>query len=100
MKSNQENYNEQITNIIANFDWGKVRKTMVHLNCKWAYTVSEDRIPTIGDLVLQGTRLLTDLANSKESNLIATGGLEARKSNDTLSLSFVVTDWEATNGCN
>jgi hypothetical protein len=76
---------EQLDLVLNNFDFGRVRKTMVALDWRWA----KKGIPTIGDLYNEAERLL--IKAQEEKCTIATGGLVAMGTKSgVLSLSFVV----------
>ena len=71
--------------VLNNFDFSRVRKTMVALDWRWA----NKGIPTIGDLYNEAERLLTKA--QEDGTTVATGGLVAMSTcTGVLSLSFVV----------
>lgn len=99
---NMINRQNAIDEIIENFDWGKVHKTMEFLDWKWATTDNE--VPTIGQLVNSSHRLLLEAyegaLREKMDFSIATGGFRAKalvneeKEIFELQLAFELTSWE------
>jgi hypothetical protein len=89
---------ELIDEVMDNFDFGKVAKTMKALDWVWATT--EFYIPEESDIRKHARGLLNkayDGAISKEDNYtVATGGFEAAYEIDykVLSLRFIVSSWE------
>lgn len=82
--------NSQITEIIANFDWAKVHKTMTVLNWEWDNGRVQG-VPSIGDLVNAATDLLDSVANSDgKYHSSSSGGFVASIEDGCLDLSFVV----------
>ena len=81
---------EQIEEIMDNFDFAKVRIVMNAIN--WTY-ISEDEAPDVERLMKTARRLLTDVV-TRESRAIETGGFRAEKINgeecEYLKLSFIV----------
>lgn len=93
-----------IDNIIENFNWEKVHKTMVALN--WTWWDSENETPTIGALFKCATGLLHDAYDGAErfkaDYSAGTGGFYARAIIDDktkeiyeLRLTFEVASWES-----
>ena len=93
-----------INNIIENFNWEKVHKTMVALN--WTWWDSENEVPTIGALFKCATELLHGAYNGAEKEkstyINATGGFRATAIVDEetkeiieLRLAFEVCSWES-----
>ena len=81
---------EQIQEIIANFDWEKVHKVMVALDWQWAKTLEhEEGIPKIGDLVNTATALLTDVYKQNAQS-VSCGGFSAVQEDGLLGLEFRV----------
>lgn len=107
-KTQMDQTNELIDNIIENFDWTKTHRTMTLLNWEWAII---NRVPTIEDLKKSASKLLMDAANlalkqdgvSHEiASMTGSGGLEAtayannrRTKIIQLELRFVLAWWEA-----
>ena len=97
--------NNKIREIVENFDWNKVNIVMKHLNWQWVFSKMEDKIPSIGELVLQGIRLLEEVEHStlmdKSNHYRGTGGFEAKgiylnESDEViLELSFTIESWES-----
>ena len=97
--------NNKIREIVENFDWEKVNKVMKCLNWRWAFSKTENQIPSIGELVLQGIRLLEEVNHStlmdKSNHYRGTGGFEAKgiylnESDEViLELSFTIESWES-----
>jgi len=84
---------EQIKEIIANFDWVKVHKVFVTLKWEYAKTsMHEEGIPTIGTLINTAADCLQAVANG-EGTGCGTGGFRATIDNCSLGLEFVVEDY-------
>ena len=92
-----------IENIIENFNWEKVHKTMVALD--WTWHDSEGEAPTIGALFNCAIKLLHEAYDGAErfkaNYRTGTGGFYARatvdeetKEIDELKLTFEVANWE------
>ena len=81
--------------IFSTFDFEKVRKVMIALKWKWAFSITEDQIPTIGEIVIRAENLLIDAYERKER--VASGGLIAdyEADFDHLTLMFVVEEAES-----
>jgi hypothetical protein len=95
---------EQINEIIKNFDWDRTRKAMEALNWTWAFS---DGAPTTGELVVEATRQLSRAWDERHNRglpsfRIASGGFEAICSicddEACLELKFVLTEWDTYNG--
>jgi hypothetical protein len=97
------NKQKAIDDIIKNFNWEKVQKTMYAL--KWTWYDSEDETPTLGALFRCALKLLHDtydMAEKMKANCsTATGGFYARAFVDEqtkeiyeLRLSFEICNWE------
>lgn len=95
---------DDIQEILSEFDWIKVHETMRALWWYWAFTAKE--IPQIVDLQLKARSLLNESVEAvlrspkkKYTAITSTGGFEAKaqKFKDTdkiyLELKFVVTTW-------
>jgi hypothetical protein len=98
MKKSRE---QLIDEIVENFNWDKVYKTMEALSWKWVD--SEGETPSIGRLITTATRLLRDAYDGaekeQETYLSGTGGFEAVCYMDgddmyRLELRFVVASWD------
>ena len=89
----------QIEEIMYRFNWRRVADVMQHLNWIWA-TTKDGGVPTVGELMVVGRTLLTDVAEQLKDyepwTYIKTGGLAARayKTNEgvLLELGFEVAD--------
>ena len=99
MKKSRE---QLIDEIVENFNWDKVYRTMEALN--WTWVDSEGETPSIGKLITTATRLLRDAYDGAEKEqytyLAGTGGFEAVCFADgedgmyRLELRFVVASWD------
>jgi len=98
MKKSRE---QLIDEIVENFNWDKVYRTMEALS--WTWVDSGGETPSTGKLITIATRLLRDAYDGAEeeqyTNLIGTGGFEAVCHVDEdgiyrLELRFVVTSWD------
>ena len=98
MKKSRE---QLIDEIVENFNWDKVYKTMNVLG--WIWVHSEGETPSTGRLITTATRLLRDAydgaVKEQETYLAGTGGFEAVCHVDEdgiyrLELRFVVTSWD------
>lgn len=69
---------EQQEEILKNFDFIKVHKTMQALDWKWCSSDTEDQVPSIGELVLHLQKLLAD-ASSGLLRLVIQSGITANK---------------------
>ena len=98
------NKQKAIDNIIENFNWEKVHKTMVAL--KWTWWDSANAAPSTGSLFRCATGLLHDAYDRAEKEKCdcssATGGFRAQalvnddtKEVESLRLSFEVCNWES-----
>lgn len=82
-------YQEQIDEIMDNFDFDRVHRAMVAL--EWVWTGCNGRTPDKGTLRCEARRLLRQAAKSEYA---ATGGLCAENIDGYLRLSFEVDDWK------
>lgn len=98
MKKSRE---QLIDEIVENFNWDKVYRTMDALG--WIWVDSEGETPSTGRLITTATRLLRDAYDGaekeQETYLSGTGGFEAvchvdKDSMYRLELRFVVTSWD------
>jgi hypothetical protein len=98
MKKGRE---QLIDEIVENFNWDKVYKTMDALGWTWVH--SEGETPSTGRLITTATRLLRDAYDGAEKEqytyLVGTGGFEAvcyvdKDDMYRLELRFVVTSWD------
>lgn len=87
----------QINEIMDNFDFHKVYKVMKYLKWMWFnLETKEHYIPDEGTIRKRARNLLKELF---ERNLysIGTGGFYAEKTEDYISLKFILTSWEEDN---
>lgn len=94
-----KSFDEQKQEIMDNFDWARVHKTMKLLKWTWATSAQKNRIPSIAEIKRVAEDHLMSLYTSEyfvneEDCSSSSGGFSARKENGYLSLSFVVTDWD------
>jgi len=90
-----EKEEEYIEDIIENFDWARVYKTMEALNWSWYDTVGT---PSIGRLVTMAKSHL-ESACIKNLTGVGSGGFEVTRENTEdvttyLELRFVVSSWD------
>lgn len=81
---------ELVDEVLDEFDFEKVHRTMKALEWTWHDT---DGVPTIGDLRRQARELLQDLLKHNH-HCVGTGGLFAYRMADTVGLRFEVTSYE------
>jgi len=97
------NKQKAIDEIIENFNWRKVHKTMEALD--WTWATSEGKVPTTGALFNCAIKLLHDAYDGAErfkaDYKVGTGGFYARATVDEktkeiyeLRLTFEVASWE------
>lgn len=93
-----------ISEIVENFDWERTHEAMSLLEWQWVDTITEDRVPTIGNLMVTAMKLLNDAYDGamkeKETYHCGTGGFEAVAHVDkgelyNLELQFVLASWDA-----
>lgn len=93
-----------ISEIVENFDWERTHKAMSLLKWQWADTITEDGVPTIGNLMVTAMKLLQDAYDGamkeKKTYHACTGGFEAVAHVDEdefyeLELQFVLASWDA-----
>jgi len=98
MKKSRE---QLIDEIVENFNWDKVYRTMDALG--WIWASSEGETPSIGKLISTATGLLRDAYDGAEKEqytyLVGTGGFQAvcfvdEDSMYRLELRFVVASWD------
>jgi len=82
----------EIDEILDEFDFEIVHRTMKALNWKWS---DLDDVPSIGDLRRQARELLLDLIKHGYY-CTGTGGLFAYRMSDVVGLRFEVTSYEIT----
>ena len=86
---------EIINEILDEFDFEKVHRTMKVLEWTW---YGSDGVPSIGDLRRQARELLQELLRNDRYHLTGTGGLFAYRMADTVGLRFEVTSYEVEKG--
>ena len=65
---------EQQQTVLKNFNFQEVSKAMQALDWKWAFSETETGVPSLGELVLQLQRLLSDASTGLVRSVIASGG--------------------------
>ena len=87
-----EKQQEIIDEIMDNFDFEKVHKTMIALNWGWADSDGGLSIPDLSDIKKSARcRLKTAM---EENVSCASGGFFVEKEDDYISLKFVVAEWD------
>jgi hypothetical protein len=94
------NIKEQIQEIINEFDFEKVNKTMIALDWIWAGSKTHNSIPSIYELKQEAKRLLKDAAegmlkHDTDYYFVSTGGFCATSSELGLKLEFIVSEWDS-----
>lgn len=93
---------KQVNEILEAFDFHKVKQVMQALNWKWAFSNTEDQIPSYGELVMQSQRLIYQGIEGlfKYGNNFSTGtggfNVICTRCDDgyiIVDLQFVVADW-------
>ncbi len=77
-------YDEQIENIMQNFKWLRVAKTMKALNWKWA---GAKTCPSVDEMMAHARSLLFDVCKPKITGC-RSGGFYASRDNKVLRLEF------------
>ena len=101
-----QNIQELIDEVVAQFDYQKVHKVMTDLNWTWYNSQTETKVPSIGELVLKSLNLMSEAANkvaydtSNNRAVISTGCFKATAIRHdggfiTIDLEFVLTAWSA-----
>lgn len=88
-KPSEKKFQKWSKDIMGNFDFDKVHKTMKLLNWKWANI----GVPSISE-IKKNAKYVMNRAYELESGYCATGGFEAKVTKHGLSLKFTVTDWD------
>ena len=94
---------EKIRDIIKDFDFEKVHECMTVLKWIWATAKTDNKVPSIGHLVLGALELLNGIKNTdfdgEEIVVRSTGGFTAEKyligKETTYKLYFVLTESES-----
>lgn len=84
-------YSEQIDQIMDNFDFSRVKKTMDALNWRW-FDVGGD-IPSESEIRSAARQMMKQTVERKVTTL-STGGFEVTCEHGLLSLRFVVEYWD------
>lgn len=93
---NRRTMDEQIDEIMEEFDFEKVRNVMLHLKWRWLY----EGIPSVEDIKEESRRLLVDSYDScykheQDNCSIGCGGLKATyHMNRGFNLEFILESWE------
>jgi hypothetical protein len=86
-------YEEQIEEIMDEFDFEQVHKVMKFLDWRWLEDVnSEGGVPSISDLRKSSRKLLKEASGMKNVK-ISTGGFLAENNGNYLTLRFVLSEW-------
>lgn len=88
-KPSEKKFHKWVENIMDEFDFDRVHKTMRLLNWKWAGV----GVPDITEIRKCAIYILNS-AYQSESGHCATGGFEAKVTKHGVSLKFVVADWD------
>lgn len=94
-----KNKSEMIDNIMDNFDFSRVAKTMLALNWKWCISV-DNEVPQEYDIRKAARKLMKHVPETfhKEEYYTGTGGLYVRAWYENtelvlMELTFVVAEW-------
>lgn len=88
-KPSQKKFDKWSENIMNEFDFDRVHKTMKCLNWEWR----NEGVPDIPKII-ENARYVMSRAYETESGIVSTGGFEARVTKYGISLKFVLTDWD------
>lgn len=83
-----------VTEVMEDFDFDRVHRTMRMLNWQWAG--AGNRTPSMYRLMSKAEKLLTEAAQnygSKEFYTVGEGGFEATLDNGTLTLRIILTEY-------
>ena len=86
----EKTFDELFDEILENFDWERVHKTMVFLDWDW-YDKKGSKVPTIGSIIKKAKELCLSAYNSNVDS-VATGGFCATFDDGILTLEFVLCD--------
>jgi hypothetical protein len=94
MATTKTRFQEQVEEVLLNFDFDRVHRVMESLSWAWA---NLDRVPTRAELSTEGRRLLAELGG--RPGVLGSGGLRASyKEDGTLSLKFILCEsWSDLN---
>lgn len=92
----KKKHRKAIDEILAGFDFQRVHKTMRFLDWRWA-SVNHGGTPTLFELKTEAERILTITAQVEEDTWFCqTGGFKATKDGNSLTLEFIVSEWDAS----
>lgn len=75
-----------VNDVLDGFDFVKVHNIMVASNWKWC-----GKVPSVAAIIREAEKLLHSVLNSKGDNVsTGTGGFNAYRNGDELTLSFVI----------
>lgn len=99
-KYNKELVEKMLDSIMENFDFKKVHDAMLALDWRWASTRGD--VPTVEEIEDEAARLLWDVVNAEDYDVIGTGGLEASKDfsnwdDPYIGLKFILEEWSEEN---
>ena len=92
-----KSFEEQILEIMMNFNFDRVHRVMQFLEWKWATSFDPPmlKIPSLDEIKDRAVKYLRAAAMSPESEYYGgTGGLIVEKKEGCLFLSFVLADWD------
>ena len=89
-------------NVLDDFDFIKVHKTMKQLRWCWAFSIageSVDKVPSIANIIMNAKYLLANVFEYQDEDYhsISSGGLEASIHDGILSLKFVLEEQSSDN---
>jgi len=89
---------KDIENIIKNFDFERVHKVMEHLEWFWYTSQTDNKVPSIGELMLNAKDLMErTYAEAVERRINRTalgcGGFQASYEDGIMNLQFVLDEW-------
>lgn len=88
-KPSEKKFHKWVENIMDEFDFDRVHKTMKSLNWEWR----DKGVPDITE-IRENAIYILNRAYESESGYCATGGFEAKVTKHGVSLKFVVADWD------
>lgn len=88
-KPSEKKFNKWIEEIMDEFDFNKVHKTMKLLNWKWR----DIGVPDIGE-IRRNARYIMNRAYESESKYCAIGGFEAKVTKHGICLKFIISEWD------
>lgn len=84
----KKKYKKAIKHILDNFNFGYAYDVLVYT---WRY---HSDVPDIHEFEDTARDLLVRVCKDKKCKFIATGGFEVKRTKHTLSLKFVIEDWD------